>query len=290
MIKLRTAIAGIFVACALTVSLPASAQCTVPNVLTNGQVADASEVMGNFEAVAACADDLAEATVTHTGTPAAGEIAVFSGDKSLTGGDLTGDVTTSGGTVTTLATSGVTAGTYSNPMISVDAKGRITAAASGSGGGGSGGAGTVFPPSPPTGERFFRTDRGIEYYWNGTRWLSTQVFMLQAPTNRLDYPVSSNSVPGSFQNPWHGLYDIYAEAWIGAGDMNGTSNWTVRMNSPLGAFNANLSATGSASDVELVAINGIFPSTVVGWYWELIRTSGSGGIYATGQLRYRLVG
>src|SRR5690349_24986925 len=85
---------------------PASAQCVVPNTLSNGQVADATEVMENFEAVAGCSDAAAatlDEAVKPSGTPATGEIAVFSGGDTITGGDLTGDVTTSGGTATTLS-------------------------------------------------------------------------------------------------------------------------------------------------------------------------------------------
>lgn len=36
--------------------------------------------------------------------------------------------------------------------------------------------GTSFPASPATGTRFFRTDLGMECYYDGTRWLTSQIF------------------------------------------------------------------------------------------------------------------
>jgi hypothetical protein len=85
--------------------------------------------MDNFNAVAGCADQ----AVKPVGNPTSGSIAVFSASKTVSSGDLTGDVTTAGSTITALSNSGVTPGTYTNSNIVVDAKGRVISATNGVG-------------------------------------------------------------------------------------------------------------------------------------------------------------
>ncbi len=73
-------------------------------------------------------------TVTTTGSPASGNLTKFSGATSITNADLTGDVTTSGGVATTLATVNSNVGTFGDgthvAQVTANAKGLITAVSS----------------------------------------------------------------------------------------------------------------------------------------------------------------
>lgn len=58
-------------------------------------------------------------TVTTTGSPANGNLTKFSGATSITNGDLTGDVTTSGGLATTIANDAVTTAKILNANVTL---------------------------------------------------------------------------------------------------------------------------------------------------------------------------
>jgi len=75
------------------------------------------------------------------------------------------------------------------------------------------GKGAAFPGSPATGDKFYRTDRHIEYFYDGTRWLSTQLFTGDVQTTETVQPIAVTATL-RMANPWWNLYDIYVERFV----------------------------------------------------------------------------
>ena len=122
-----------------------------------------------------------------------------------------------------------------------------------------GGGGTSFPAVKATGDRYFRTDLGMEFYYDGTRWLSTQLFTstsnvetssgsfyivlsaTQASAMRCPLPV----MPGS---------DIYIDkvsmvGYVSSGGsaLSGSHKWTATFNK--------IDATNTATSLGTAALD-----------------------------------
>lgn len=161
--------------------------------------------------------------------------------------------------------------------------------------------GTSFPGSPATGDIFYRTDRNIEYVYDGTRWLSTQLFVLSfAPESGVINGITAGGVPQRAGNPWWNIYDIYVETGqVTTILTNGTtaSNYfTLQFQTGDGAsvssFGSSLSTqsdTQNARTGHRVTINSVVASTIED-FGCLPTETGAATMYLMPSLTYRLVG
>lgn len=106
------------------------------------------------------------------------------------------------------------------------------------------GFGTAFPGTPYTGLRFYRTDLKLEFTYDGTRWLSTQLFRVDL-VRQTGVPITAYSASASDthynSHPLIGGFDFYIESLHAFVLVNptqsGTQYWQLNLD------------TGAANDV-----------------------------------------
>jgi hypothetical protein len=131
--------------------------------------------------------------------------------------------------------------------------GSIADLATGGGGGGGYDEGTSFPGSPSTGDKFYRTDRNLLYFYDGTRWLTVQQFHITIPANPSLAAFFSATTASVYQvsTPATPATDFYAETlrWtshVGTTN-NGTSYWQAVLAKLNGAGSSTTIVTGDTS-------------------------------------------
>lgn len=122
-------------------------------------------------------------------------------------------------------------------------------------------AGTANPGSPTTGDRFFRTDiqAGLPIVYDGTRWLSEQMFML---TGNSGFTGQSASYGITLGGPF-GTYDIFVERLAVSAytdtTQSGTQYWTFQLEKNV--LNSYVTVGSALSTVSLAANDWVLLTT-----------------------------
>lgn len=153
-------------------------------------------------------------------------------------------------------------------------------------------AGTSFPASPATNDRYLRTDLGLEFYYDGTRWLSMQLFLFQATGENI-------SASAATRHPIKGdvyVVEITSTTYV-SGTNNGSNYWTIYAQKSTYANSdtaiGNNSTSGDAGSVFVVhtaAIGAVVDlATYYGVIVSAIKNNAPGNLYYGATVSYRRI-
>ena len=164
-----------------------------------------------------------------------------------------------------------------------------------------GGGGTSFPGSPATNDRYYRTDLGMEFFWDGTRWNTTEVFEYRLGDLAASLSATATDVMRMSTPLLRGGSDInIKQFWmsgvnIGAGTaLSVTNKWDVALQyydnafTVLATYTINSGANGwrqgTATDVNaLLGANRFFLGI------SATKTGAPGALLMYGTFSYRIV-
>jgi hypothetical protein len=164
-----------------------------------------------------------------------------------------------------------------------------------SGGGGGYDEGTSFPGSPSTDDKFYRTDRNLLYFYDGTRWLTVQQYQI-ALTPLSAFPANKSVTTADVISGvpmYSGGYDFWMEDFICTTFVvttnDGTKFWTVSLKKEAvaggGATAITNFSTGTAPDTpsqwtnHTVAIDALLGTNIAFLSVDITKTSTPGNIY-----------
>lgn len=159
-------------------------------------------------------------------------------------------------------------------------------------------AGTSFPGSPSSNDLFYRTDRDLLYFYDGTQWLTVNLFEAQLFQEQLAGQSATGTAGYWAVDSTYGMYlvDVCCSLFVN-GTNSGTSFWTLAIargnsaNSYTDIATADTSAdAGSTWLRKTLAINAVLDSTARVLRWRPVKTSTPGNLHAPATLRYRLIG
>jgi hypothetical protein len=157
-------------------------------------------------------------------------------------------------------------------------------------------AGTSFPGSKATNDRYWRTDLHMEFYWDGTRWLSSQLFIMSAMSAPTALPITANTGfwLSSFGQSTNSIYVVdFRGATYVVTTNTGSLFWTVRL-ADIGSTTVGSATFTTAADTpdvltsHIVAVNTVVTTPSL---FQIVttKTSTPGNMYLAMFATYRII-
>lgn len=159
--------------------------------------------------------------------------------------------------------------------------------------------GTTFPISPALNAKFYRTDLNYLCYYDGTRWLTTQLFISEISGQTGIYPVTTSPVNITY-SVIPQIYQLYIvdfnSSFYVSNPNTGTAYWTAELfqidssNSPTSvtSFNTSLGTFNSWTVANINLNTPLLTSSVV-FRLTITKTGSPGSCYPIARISYRLI-
>ncbi len=163
-------------------------------------------------------------------------------------------------------------------------------------------SGTSMPGSPATNQRITRTDLGLDFYYDGTRWVSVILFRDTIGQGENTMPATASTSSLGKLPAFATTFDLWLDAFYSmtyiATTNNGTNFWTVDcFKTDAAAANTSVAQFTTAADTvnnwtqRRVAIGAAYvAASYRGFVVASTKTLSPGAIYWAFALTYRLIG
>lgn len=163
--------------------------------------------------------------------------------------------------------------------------------------------GSAFPVGPAVNDVFYRTDRGLWYFWNGTNWLTVNLYgaFLGAAAANLTFPITVAGFPLIGPVPWNTVgarRDVYLEGWRVITNVNATNNatnyWSIGLERhPSATVLGSFTTAADSANTQVThggAIGALLGVTDLRLALNATKTGAPGSLDAPTYIEYRQVG
>lgn len=171
------------------------------------------------------------------------------------------------------------------------------------------GIGTSFPGSPTTGQKFWRSDLRMEFFFDGTRWLSSVLYRQQLTNWNITIPTALSATTSAYQRTLSpelsGGSDLWLENYVinffisGGTALSASHRWALTLSAitagvgtadTLGSYSINSGAINSFRR-QVVALNMLMDNgTIHVWFQTTADKLGTPGSFQSfDEVTYRIV-